>query len=85
MTIQLHILSPEGTLVRQEVDRVELPGTSGRFVVLKDHAPLVSSLVEGEIVYGEMPGQAGHDGKVQIRSGFVEVHDNQVIACVETL
>jgi len=78
MTIQLHILSPEGTLVRQEVDRVELPGTSGRFVVLKDHAPLVSSLVEGEISYG-------NDGKVRIRSGFVEVHDNQVIACVETL
>lgn len=90
MTMRLNIITPEGTLVDQEVDRVELPGAKGRFVVLKDHAPIVSSLVEGEIVFGEMPGQAGHDGGtaghdggVAIKSGFVEVHDNQIIACVE--
>ena len=86
MAIRLHILSPEGTLVRQEVDRVELPGASGRFVVLKDHAPLVSYLVEGEIVYGDgMPGtdRSSHDGRVKISSGFVEVIDNQVTACIE--
>ncbi len=75
--MRLNIISPEGTLVDQEVDRVELPGAKGRFVVLKDHAPIVSSLVEGEIVFG------GHDGIVHIKSGFVEVVDNQVIACVE--
>ena len=83
MTMRLNIITPEGTLVDQEVDRVELPGAKGRFVVLKDHAPIVSSLVDGEIVFGEMPGQAGHDGGVAIKSGFVEVHDNQIIACVE--
>ena len=77
MTMRLNIISPEGTLVDQEVDRVELPGAKGRFVVLKDHAPIVSSLVEGEIVFG------GSEGIVHIKSGFVEVVDNQVIACVE--
>ena len=46
-------------------------------MVLKDHAPIVSSLVEGEIVFG------GSEGIVHIKSGFVEVVDNQVIACVE--
>ena len=74
--MRLNIITPEGTLVDQEVDRVELPGAKGRFVVLKDHAPIVSSLVEGEIVFGQ-------DESVQIKSGFVEVHDNQIIACVE--
>ena len=76
MTMRLNIITPEGTLVDQEVDRVELPGAKGRFVVLKDHAPIVSSLVEGEIVFGQ-------DESVHIKSGFVEVHDNQIIACVE--
>ena len=76
MTMRLNIITPEGTLVDQEVDRVELPGAKGRFVVLKDHAPIVSSLVEGESVFGE-------DESVHIKSGFVEVHDNQIIACVE--
>jgi F-type H+-transporting ATPase subunit epsilon len=76
MTIKLNIITPEGTIVDQMVDRVELPGSIGRFVVLKDHAPLISSLVEGEIVYGQ-------DGRVHISSGFVEVADNHVLACVE--
>ena len=76
MTIHLDIITPEGTVVCQDVDRVELPGSAGRFVVLKDHAPLISSLVEGEIVYGQ-------EGRVHISSGFVEVADNHVLACVE--
>ena len=67
MTIKLNIITPEGTIVDQMVDRVELPGSIGRFVVLKDH---------GEIVYGQ-------DGRVHISSGFVEVADNHVLACVE--
>ena len=75
MTIHLDIITPEGTVVCQDVDRVELPGSKGRFVVLKDHAPIVSSLVEGVIGYG--------GDSVHIRSGFVEVIDNHVTACVE--
>lgn len=76
MTIKLNIITPEGTIVDQMVDRVELPGAIGRFVVLKDHAPLISALVDGEIAYGQ-------DGRVHISSGFVEVADNHVLACVE--
>ncbi|MBQ8061533.1 MAG: hypothetical protein IJ205_06315 [Bacteroidales bacterium] len=80
MAIHLEIISPEGKILCQDTDRVELPGVNGRFVVLKDHAPLVSSLVEGEIVFGISEGK---DGVVPIFSGFVEVCENHVIACVE--
>ena len=99
MTMRLNIITPEGTLVDQEVDRVEFPGAKGRFVVLKDHAPIVSSLVEGDIVFGPGPSTLLRDrenelrdrenelrdreGQISISSGFVEVHDNQIIACVE--
>ena len=92
MTMRLNIITPEGTLVDQEVDRVEFPGAKGRFVVLKDHAPIVSSLVEGDIVFGSGPSTPLRDrenelrdreGQIRISSGFVEVHDNQIIACVE--
>jgi F-type H+-transporting ATPase subunit epsilon len=90
--MRLNIITPEGTLVDQEVDRVEFPGAKGRFVVLKDHAPIVSSLVEGDIVFGPGPSTPLRDrenelrdreGQIRISSGFVEVHDNQIIACVE--
>ena len=85
MTMRLNIITPEGTLVDQEVDRVEFPGAKGRFVVLKDHAPIVSSLVQGDIVFGPGPSTPLRDreGQIRISSGFVEVHDNQIIACVE--
>ncbi len=78
--IILDIISPERTLVHESVLSVELPGTLGRFEVLKDHAPLISSLVEGKIVY-KIDGEK--DGKITISSGFVEVCDNHVTACVE--
>ena len=49
--IALHIISPEGTLVDAAVSAVTLPGSVGPFEVLKDHAALISSLEQGEIVY----------------------------------
>ncbi len=75
----LDVLSPERTLVHAVVDSVELPGSKGRFSVLKDHAALVSSLEKGCVTYRA-------DGKTEsvgISSGFVEINDNHVVACVE--
>ena len=77
--IKLHIVSPEGTLVEQAVSAVTLPGTIGPFEVLKDHAALISSLTKGDIVYVT----DGSENRVPIAEGFVEVRDNQVVACVE--
>ena len=42
--MQLHILSPEGTLADVAVSAVTLPGSQAPFEVLPDHAPLISSL-----------------------------------------
>ena len=75
----MHIVSPEGTLVEQAVSAVTLPGTVGPFEVLKDHAALISSLTKGDIVYVT----DGRENRVPIAEGFVEVRDNQVVACVE--
>ena len=47
----LDVISPERTLVHAAVEAVELPGTKGRFEVLLDHAPLISSLEKGVIAY----------------------------------
>ena len=75
----LDVISPERTLVHAAVEAVELPGTKGRFEVLRDHAPLISSLEKGVIAYRN--GESAD--KVAISSGFVEVNDNHVVACVE--
>lgn len=77
--IRLHILSPEGTLVRQDVSLVTLPGMQAPFTVLPGHAPLVTALLSGDIRYVT----DGKEERFRIREGFVEVKDNVVSACVE--
>lgn len=75
----LTILTPEHTLLESKVSRVELPGSKGRFVVLRNHAPVITSLTEGEVVY-----MAGcEEGRVRILSGFAEVKDNVITVCAE--
>ena len=77
--IQLHIVSPEGTLVEQAVSAVTLPGTVSPFEVLKDHGAIISSLTKGDIVYVS----DGKENRISISEGFVEVRDNKVNVCVE--
>ena len=76
--IKLVVLSPERTVLEVQVSQVELPGERGRFTVLRNHAPLISSLEEGEITYNS----GGALAKMHITSGFVEINENNVTACV---
>lgn len=77
--ISLMVLTPESTLLERRVSKVSLPGTKGRFMILKDHAPIISSLEEGEIVFES----EGMQEKIRIMSGFVEANANKVTVCAE--
>lgn len=77
--IKLHILSPEGPLVRAKVELVTLPGVAGPFTVLWNHAALITALEKGNIRYIE----GGEEKFLPIREGFVEVGNNEVKVCVE--
>ena len=77
--ILLTIHSPERTILEKMVCKVSLPGSKGRFMVLKDHAPLISSLEEGRIVFMSN----GVEENVDILSGFVEIAFNKVTVCAE--
>nr|WP_320038744.1 ATP synthase F1 subunit epsilon [uncultured Bacteroides sp.] len=78
--MKLEILSPERTLYKGDVDVVTLPGTLGRFTILQDHAPMISSLKEGII---RIKPYEGEEVELSIKGGFVEVKRNQVSVCVE--
>ena len=49
--IALEIVTPEGLLLREEVDEVIAPGGAGYFGVRPGHTPLLASLGMGEISY----------------------------------
>jgi F-type H+-transporting ATPase subunit epsilon len=77
--LTLEVISPEKMVLSTKASRIELPGTLGRFVVLKDHAPLISSLAKGEIVYTS----EDKENRIAVSSGFVKVEENRIMACVE--
>lgn len=79
MALLLKIVSPEKKVFEGEVASVIVPGTAGRFEVLEHHAPIVSSLEQGEVAY--TVGQETHS--IAIHGGFILVKKNEVSLCVE--
>ncbi len=76
--MKVTVVSPEKTLYTGEAEGVKLPGELGRFEVLENHAPLISTLVQGSV---QCRGCEGFS--VEIKGGFVEVARNEVSVCVE--
>ena len=77
--IRLTVLSPQKTVLQVQTGRVELPASKGRFVVLYNHAPVITSLEEGDLVYET----GGREERLHILSGFAEVNENTVTVCAE--
>ena len=75
----LKIISPEKILFQGEVENVLVPGEMGECEILNNHAPIISTLVEGRVVY------TINDEKktIMVKGGFVEVKRNEVNLCVE--
>jgi F-type H+-transporting ATPase subunit epsilon len=53
----LEVVTPEGLLLREEVDHVQAPGELGYFGVLPGHTPFLSTLGMGVIRYDKGPAQ----------------------------
>ena len=79
--MELIIISPEGVLLNEEAERVTLPGSMGAFSVLKSHAPLVSTLEKGQVIYIQNKKEKNYD----IEGGVVVVEKDVVQVMVEKL
>ena len=77
--IRLTVLSPQKTVLQVQTGRVELPASKGRYVVLYNHAPVITSLEEGDLVYET----GGREERLHVLSGFAEVNENTVTVCAE--
>jgi F-type H+-transporting ATPase subunit epsilon len=73
-SLALEIVTPDRSIVSQQVDEVELPGADGYFGVLPGHTPLLASLQVGEMWY--RTGQDRH--YLAIAFGFAEVLPERV-------
>jgi F-type H+-transporting ATPase subunit epsilon len=77
--VLFELATPSRLLVSAEVDEVMVPGSSGYFGVLPGHAPFLTTLVPGEVMYR----QGSAEQYVAVAGGFAEVTGDRVIILAE--
>jgi F-type H+-transporting ATPase subunit epsilon len=77
--MHLEILTPEKKIFEGDVNIATFPGADGSFQVMNNHAPLVSLLKDGKVVYKSKEGTE----EVKITGGVVEVLKNKVIVLAD--
>ncbi len=79
--MNLEILTPDKKVFEGEVSAVTVPGTLGSFQILKDHAPIISTLEDGPVI---VKGKNGEE-VFTIKGGVVEALDNKIIVLAEAV
>lgn len=78
--IQLSIVTPERSLLNEQVDELQIPGADGYLGVLPGHAPLFTELKVGELSYRKGSTWTS----LSVAWGFAEVLPEQVRVLAET-
>jgi F-type H+-transporting ATPase subunit epsilon len=78
--LKVSILSTEKKIFEGEANLVEVPGEKGRFQMLVNHAPIVSSLVKGIVRIIETNNT---ETKFDVESGVIECANNEIIILIE--
>ena len=78
--IQLSIVTPDREVVHETAEAVTLPGTTGYLGILPGHAPLLSEVRPGEIVYTRAEGKH----YLAVSWGFAEVLPDRVIVLAKS-
>ena len=77
----LEIITPDKRIYSGKVKLVQLPGSKGSFEILKNHAPIISTLDKGKIKVVEETGQILF---FEVDGGVVENKDNKIIVLAES-
>jgi F-type H+-transporting ATPase subunit epsilon len=77
--MKLEILTPDKKVFEGEVRSVTVPGTMGSFEVLKDHAPIISTLEDGKVIIRK----ENSEEIIYIKGGVIEVLNNSIMVLAE--
>ena len=77
----LEIITPDKKVYSGEVTSVSVPGAAGRFQMLKDHAPVISTLLNGKVKIKDKDGVKEFD----VKGGVVENLKNKVVILAESV
>jgi F-type H+-transporting ATPase subunit epsilon len=80
--MKIEIITPEQKVFEGDIKSVRVPGKKGSFQVLKNHAPLVSTLDGGSVM---MVDTEGNESVYEISGGVIEVKANKIILLADSV
>ncbi len=79
--MRLEIITPDSAVYTGKIRSVRVPGTKGSFQILRDHAPIISTLENGTVTVVDFQGKHLF---FEISGGLIEVKMNRIILLAES-
>ena len=79
-SFKLKVITPSEVFFEGDVVSVVAPGSIGYFGVLKNHAPFVTTISEGNLAFRDEQGKSQN---FKIKDGFIEVSNNRVLVLTD--
>ena len=80
--MKIEIITPDNKIFDGDIKSVRVPGKKGSFQVLKDHAPIISTLESGPVI---MVDHEGNQTIFEINGGVIEVKANKIILLADSV
>ena len=80
--MRLEIITPEKKLFEGDIQSIKLPGKSGEFEILNNHASIVATLSKGNI---RVIKEDKTIDNFEVNGGVVEMNNNKVIVLAESI
>jgi F-type H+-transporting ATPase subunit epsilon len=80
--MKIEIITTDRKVYEGEIKSVRVPGKKGSFQVLKDHAPIISTLEKGSVIIID---QDNREAIFEIDGGVIEVKTNRIILLAESV
>jgi F-type H+-transporting ATPase subunit epsilon len=80
--VKIEIITPDKKVYSGDIRSVRVPGRKGSFQVLKDHAPIISTLEGGPVIIAD---EQGNEVRFEITGGVIEVKKNRIILLADAV
>jgi F-type H+-transporting ATPase subunit epsilon len=80
--MKIEIITPDKKIFDGDIKSVRVPGKKGSFQVLKDHAPIISTLDAGKVIMVDLDKK---EIIYTITGGVIEVKANKIILLADSV
>ncbi len=80
--LNLEIITPSKSAFNGEIKAITVPGTKGRFQILKNHAPIISTIEMGMVKVDLKDGSSDY---YATSGGTIEVLNNKVLVLADSI